>query len=36
MPHERSYWLAYPDTSTRMSAFLLFREWMREECANQP
>lgn len=36
MQHERSYWLAYPDTSTRMNAFLLFREWMREECANQP
>lgn len=34
--HERSYWLAFPEASTRMNAFTLFREWMREECARQP
>lgn len=29
---ERSYWLAFPESSKRIKAFALFREWLRREC----
>ena len=29
---ERSYWLAFPESSKRIKAFALFRDWLRREC----
>ncbi|RKF23332.1 LysR family transcriptional regulator [Altericroceibacterium spongiae] len=35
LPEDRSYWLAFPESSHKIRAFALFREWLHEECAGK-